>query len=38
VSDRLQVLDEGRVIFVGPPQQAFKQPQVVEAYLGTEER
>jgi branched-chain amino acid transport system ATP-binding protein len=38
VSDRLQVLDEGRVIFVGPPQEAFNQPQVVEAYLGTEER
>jgi branched-chain amino acid transport system ATP-binding protein len=35
VSDRLQVLDEGRVIFAGAPGDAFKQPHVVEAYLGT---
>lgn len=35
VADRVQVLDEGRVIFVGPPDQAFKQQKVVEAYLGT---
>jgi ABC-type branched-subunit amino acid transport system ATPase component len=34
VSDRVQVLDEGRVIFVGAPDDAFKQQQVVEAYLG----
>ena len=34
VSDRVQVLDEGRVIWGGPPHEAFKQPQVVEAYLG----
>jgi len=33
-SDRLQVLDEGRVIFHGAPADAFKQPHVVEAYLG----
>jgi branched-chain amino acid transport system ATP-binding protein len=36
VSDRIQVLDEGRVIFTGAPEQAFKQRDVVEAYLGTE--
>jgi ABC-type branched-subunit amino acid transport system ATPase component len=34
VADRVQVLDEGRVIFVGRPDQAFKQASVVEAYLG----
>ncbi len=37
VSDRIQVLDEGRVIFTGAPEEAFKQKDVVEAYLGTEE-
>jgi branched-chain amino acid transport system ATP-binding protein len=36
VSDRVQVLDEGSVIFIGAPGDAFKQQQVVEAYLGTE--
>ena len=35
VADRVQVLDEGRAIFIGPPDQAFRQPNVVEAYLGT---
>jgi branched-chain amino acid transport system ATP-binding protein len=35
VSDRIQVLDEGRVIFTGAPEDAFKHKQVVEAYLGT---
>ena len=25
VSDRVQVLDEGRVIFIGAPEEAFKQ-------------
>ena len=35
VADRVQVLDEGRVIFVGLPHQAFQQKNVVEAYLGT---
>lgn len=35
ISDRVQVLDEGRVIFVGAPGEVFKQPHVVEAYLGT---
>ena len=37
VSDRVQVLDEGRVIYSGDPQEAFRQPHVVEAYLGAEE-
>jgi len=35
VADRVQVLDEGKVIFVGPPDKAFRQPNVVEAYLGS---
>ena len=35
VSDRIQVLDEGQVIFMGAPADAFKQRHVVEAYLGT---
>jgi len=34
VSDRIKVLDEGRVIFMGAPEEAFKQRSVVEAYLG----
>lgn len=34
-SDRVQVLDEGTVIFVGAPGEAFQQQHVVEAYLGT---
>ncbi len=34
VADRVQVLDEGKSIFTGRPDQAFKQPRVVEAYLG----
>jgi branched-chain amino acid transport system ATP-binding protein len=36
VSDRIQVLDEGQVIFMGAPGDAFKQRQVVEAYLGAQ--
>jgi branched-chain amino acid transport system ATP-binding protein len=36
ISDRVEVLDEGRVIFVGAPADAFKQPHVVEAYLGVD--
>ena len=36
VSDRIQVLDEGHVIFMGAPTDAFKQRHVVEAYLGTQ--
>jgi branched-chain amino acid transport system ATP-binding protein len=35
VSHRIQVLDEGQVIFAGDPADAFRQRQVVEAYLGT---
>ena len=35
VADRVQVLDEGRVIYIGKPDQAFRQRNVVEAYLGT---
>ncbi|MDO8209570.1 ABC transporter ATP-binding protein [Conexibacter sp. CPCC 206217] len=34
-SDRIQVLDDGKVIFEGPPQEAFRQQHVVEAYLGS---
>lgn len=34
VSDRVQVLDDGRFIFAGAPEDAFKQQAVVEAYLG----
>jgi ABC-type branched-subunit amino acid transport system ATPase component len=36
VSQRIQVLDEGRVIFMGAPADAFRQKPVVEAYLGSE--
>jgi ABC-type branched-subunit amino acid transport system ATPase component len=35
VSHRIQVLDEGEVIFMGDPLDAFRQRRVVEAYLGT---
>ncbi|MDF5758079.1 ABC transporter ATP-binding protein [Spongiactinospora sp. TRM90649] len=35
VSNRVQVLDEGRIIYEGAPQDAFKQPEVVDAYLGS---
>jgi len=36
VADRVQVLDEGRSIFTGRPDEAFKQSRVVEAYLGVQ--
>jgi branched-chain amino acid transport system ATP-binding protein len=36
VADRVQVLDEGKSIFIGRPDDAFKQPRVVEAYLGVQ--
>jgi len=36
VADRVQVLDEGHVIFVGAPKNAFQQRNVVEAYLGAQ--
>jgi branched-chain amino acid transport system permease protein len=34
--ERIIVLNLGRVIFDGPPQQAAVHPDVIEAYLGTE--
>jgi len=34
VADRVQVLDEGKSIYIGRPDEAFKQTRVVEAYLG----
>lgn len=34
VSDRLMVLDQGRVIAMGDPGQVIKDPVVIEAYLG----
>lgn len=34
VSDRLMVLDQGKVIALGEPQKVIKNPRVVEAYLG----
>jgi ABC-type branched-subunit amino acid transport system ATPase component len=36
ISDRVQVLDDGNVIFVGHPADVFKQAHVVEAYLGAD--
>ncbi|MBT2212263.1 ABC transporter ATP-binding protein [Actinomadura sp. NEAU-AAG7] len=36
ISDRVQVLDEGTVIFEGEPREAFEQPRVVAAYLGAQ--
>ncbi|TWD75093.1 amino acid/amide ABC transporter ATP-binding protein 1 (HAAT family) [Kribbella amoyensis] len=34
VSDRVQVLDEGRTLFEGDPRAAFTEQAVVDAYLG----
>jgi ABC-type branched-subunit amino acid transport system ATPase component len=34
VSDRIQVLDEGRTLFEGDPKAAFAEQAVVDAYLG----
>jgi branched-chain amino acid transport system ATP-binding protein len=35
VSDRLLVLDAGRLIADGPPSEVAGNPQVIAAYLGT---
>lgn len=35
VSDRLMVLDQGKIIALGDPGQVVKDPTVIEAYLGT---
>ncbi|WP_344222698.1 ABC transporter ATP-binding protein [Kribbella sancticallisti] len=34
ISDRIQVLDEGKTLFEGSPSDAFQQKDVVDAYLG----
>jgi branched-chain amino acid transport system ATP-binding protein len=35
ISDRVTVLDDGRVLFSGSPQEVARDPEVITAYLGT---
>jgi branched-chain amino acid transport system ATP-binding protein len=35
ISDRVTVLDDGRVLFSGSPQEVAQDPGVITAYLGT---